>query len=866
MRRISLLFVLSASGAAAKYDSCTEGYKDQIGDTQCDFKNNNEDCAYDGGDCCPCTKFKFWSDDDSAGLRDEFCRDPSSGCLDPRVDMYPNCTDGNIPDIGDGWCDMENNNEECLFDGGDCCNCDRASNESSFSLCADPGAVCYNPAAATVQSSCITGTIDYIGDGWCDPDNNNEGCFYDGGDCCMCTCTNGPLPCGSYGFWCIDPDVITQEANLCVELESPIPACPVELESEWVVESTAQVQALAKAVRCSGGSFHVTWKGKVILDETISIFNGTFLNVTSAGADSAIIGDGKSRLFSVVNASLHLCNLTLSNGNNTYGGAIAASRSRLTFEGVAFTANVASFSGGAIFFNRKTNASFSGEISNTTFTGNAASNHGGALCLESESYVFWTGNSIFSDNSCLGGGGAVFLTGGSYALWTGNTTYTENAAAQEGGALNIRMGSIAVWTAKTHFLGNIAKWGGALFLDKFSIAKWTSESHFIANRADFGGALFLYYESDASWSGKTYFSANAANNAGGALGLADACVATWTAECYFLDNRAGSFGGALTVMTASTAAWTRATLFSNNRALHFAGGAVFASYSASLSWSETTSFISNIANEGGAIFVQDGVMVEWSGETSFISNHARSSGGAVGSVALSSIATPIANYETSKIVFKGTTSFVNNKCGGNGGGMALIQSLDVSFENGGTFSGNIAMSSGGAVFISGTGIGTVFENVSFIENTAQIGGGVRVTASGTTITVDKDKKQMANPTTFDRCIFVGNVAFGTGGAVDSASGQDIYVNTVFKGNIAMMGGALRLAGKVSIDNCSFTDNVSELGGGPAVSNLGFISNVIASNFHDNVFSCMPQTFLDSVKVSNAFFYQRLLRRVLAPFV
>ena len=78
------------------------------------------------------------------------------------------------------------------------------------------------------------------------------------------------------------------------------------------------------------------------------------------------------------------------------------------------------------------------------------------------------------------------------------------------------------------------------------------------------------------------------------------------------------------------------------------------------------------------------------------------------------------------------------------------------------------------------------------------------------------------------------------------------MNTVFKGNIAMMGGALRLAGKVSIDNCSFTDNVSELGGGPAVSNLGFISNVIASNFHDNVFNCMPQTFLDSVKVSNAF--------------
>ncbi|CAN0048651.1 unnamed protein product, partial [Ascophyllum nodosum] len=61
--------------------------------------------------------------------------------------MYPNCTDGVIPDIGDGWCDMVNNNKGCLFDGGDCCDCARASNESSFSLCVDPDATCYSPTA-----------------------------------------------------------------------------------------------------------------------------------------------------------------------------------------------------------------------------------------------------------------------------------------------------------------------------------------------------------------------------------------------------------------------------------------------------------------------------------------------------------------------------------------------------------------------------------------------------------------------------------------------------------------------------------------------------------------------------------------------
>ena len=853
--RISLLLVLSLSGAAAKYDNCAKGDKDKIGNLMCDYENNNEACAYDGGDCCPCTKYSSWSDDYVQEAWDMFCRDPSSGCLDPRVDMYPNCTNGVIPDIGDGWCDAANNNEGCLFDGGDCCGCTRASNQSSFSLCVDPGAACYNPTAVTVQSTCINGRVDYIGNGWCDADNNNKGCLYDGGDCCMCTCTNGQFVyCGFLGFSCVDPDVITKDANLCVELASPIPACPVELQSEWVVESTIQAQALAKAVRCSGGSFHVTWKGKVILDETISIFNGTFVNVTSADADSAIIGDGNSRLFAVVNASLHLCNITLSNGSTTYGGAIAASRSRLTFEGVAFTGNVASSSGGAIFLSRKTYASFVGEILNMTFTGNVAtSGGGGALFVEGESYVSWTGNSIFSVNSCWGDGGAVLLIGGSYAFWTGDTTFTENAAAGQGGALYIAFGSSVVFTANAHFLGNSARMGGALYIFAYSIATWTAESHFVSNRATSGGALFLTYESDASWAAKTCFSSNAVNLFGGAMYVDYASVVTCTAKSYFLDNHAGSYGGAVIVLREGTAAWTAAALFSANSALR-AGGAVFASFSASLSWSETTSLVNNIAWEGGAISVRDGVMVEWSGETSFISNHARSSGGAVGSAPFSSfVALALANNKRSKIVFKGATSFVNNECEANGGGMALVQSLDVSFENDHIiFSGNTAGSSGGAVFIEDTGIGTVFDKVSFIENTAQIGGGVRVTASGTTMTVNTDKKQVANPTTFDRCTFTGNLAFGTGGAVDSASGQDVFTNTLFKGNVAKIGGALRLAGKASVDNCSFNDNVSETGGGPAISNVGFISEVTNSTFHHNAFNCEPMTFLDFVKVSTAF--------------
>ena len=883
--------MLCGAGAVAQYDNCTNGNKDLIGDYMCNNENNIEECAYDGGDCCPCTNYVSWIDDVIPEYFETFCRDPSSGCLDTRLETYPNCTDGFIPDIGDGWCDMSNNNEACHYDGGDCCECGGAHDGSSFSLCVDPGDACYNSDVMPLQSTCITGSIDLIGNGLCNDENNVEDCGYDGGDCCICTCAHGKFfYCGSNGFGCVDPNVIGQDMHLCVESPPTIPACPTGLQSEWVVENATQARELVEAIRCSGGSFHVTWKNKVTLDETVSISDGTFLNVTSASASNAIIvGDGKSRLFAVVNASLHLCNVTLSNGNATYGGAVAASRSKLTFDRVVFAGNVAS-SGGALYLSYGTYVSFDGKTvfykntafqggalymtggsaalwtRNTTFTENTAtSGDGGALYVTDSSSLSWTGSSIFSENRCKGHGGALYMTDGSVASWTGNTTFTKNSAnSGYGGALFILYGS-AVWTATTHFSGNSALYGGALMVTYRSKATWAAESYFLANIANVGGALCLLHFSNASWAGNTFFFANTANWFGGGLYLEDDSIITWTAESHFLGNHAGYEGGAMLVEEGCRATWAAFTIFYANSVDTY-GGAIWAGNGAFLSWSKNTLFINNTAGIGGALFVTDGVGVEWSGETSFISNFALKDGGAVGSVALNSVISVYRNNKISTISMKGTTRIVNNMCGVNGGGMALVQSLAVSFESDDIiFFGNVAGRSGGAVFIGSTGIGTVFVNVRFVENVAQIGGGVLVTQSGNTKTVDTEKRQVENPTTFDRCSFIGNAAFGAGGAVDTASGQDAFVGTLFERNTAKMGGALRLAGKASVVNCSFNENVSELGGGPAVSNIGAMDNVNTCSFHRNVFNCEPQTFLEFIKVSvNS--VERRVRRSLANFV
>lgn len=47
-----------------------------------------------------------------------------------------------------------------------------------------------------------------------------------------------------------------------------------------------------------------------------------------------------------------------------------------------------------------------------------------------------------------------------------------------------------------------------------------------------------------------------------------------------------------------------------------------------------------------------------------------------------------------------------------------------------------------------------------------------------------------------------------------------------------------------MDNCSFVDNSSGEGAGPAVDNIGFVGRITGSSFVGNVFDCQRGTYLD----------------------
>merc|ERR1712216_997663 len=73
-----------------------------------------------------------------------------------------------------GFCDDSNNNCGCDWDEGDCCG--SSGKNKQFNYCSD--CLCLDP---NMQDGCSggCGASAYVGDGFCDDDNNNCGCDWD---------------------------------------------------------------------------------------------------------------------------------------------------------------------------------------------------------------------------------------------------------------------------------------------------------------------------------------------------------------------------------------------------------------------------------------------------------------------------------------------------------------------------------------------------------------------------------------------------------------------------------------------------------------------------------------------------------------
>lgn len=802
----------------ALYGNCM-GSIELMATGYCTFSNNNADCGYDGGDCCPSTCAS--SEDYLCSTDTRYCADPSaSDFANEYYSRYQNCS-GTIEHISNGNCSAENNNLECGYDGGDCCpsTCVEDCTVVDVRHCVDLNATDYNPNAHSDFSAAYPSCEDVsqVADGICNAANNGPECGYDGGDCCACTCRD---PSGSIGCWdntydCADPDA----ANVAYGCRAPptLSPCSSDIAPRWVVSDTVSARQLAMAVNCSGGTFEVEWKGTVKVDQTIGIYDGTEVSIAGVGEDATADGMGVTQLFTMINASLHLTNMTISNGAGQEaggGGGMSAARSHITLSMATFVNNSAN-TGGALLAIDNSDVSC---VKSIFFSENTAATSGGALYLGGNSRFSCTGQSTFFNNSATYSGSACYVEGMSTALWGGETTFMSNEIFEmldgERGTVYVTSMSTATWTGDTIlFVGNI---GGALNVADGATVRWTGRANFSSNHRS-GFAHVTVNEGSVSWSGPTAFA--------GTYGVrAEGSTVFWSGEANFTDRgnkveysevgwntttRFVRISGCALYATRSNVSWSGETVFADNHSGGWNSGALNL-WNANVSWSAKTTFVNNTssADQGGAVGIFFNSSVSWSGDTDFINNKVYAGGeepsGDGGALALD---------DYSEVSWSGRTHFFNNTAPEGRGGAVYALRSTVHWTGETTFERNTAAEDGGSVNawlsdVSWSG------NTLFIDCTADVNGGALYVATSS-------RFYWSGETTF-----VNNTALGNGGAIadykpnsDSAIGN-IVVNgsTTFRGNnCGRNGGALAIIGDTQIafksQDVEFVKNTADSSGG-----------------------------------------------------
>ena len=834
------------------------------------------------------------------------------------------------------------------------------------------------------QTLC-SGDIDSIGDGKCNSKNNNEECDYDGGDCCMCSCIQGVEDCSSNAFDCLDPtDQEMDELYSCGVSPENVP-CSESIQTSWVIKDSTDADELIEAVGCSGGVFDVTWEGFISVGRPIRIVGGTILTITGAGDSPTIDGGNHTQLFTTIDSTIHLGNIHVSNGYGITGGGIASRGSSLYLEDVRFSENIASY-GGAISMSTSSSASFTGVSTfsrnnaseygggivmytnsrviwenDMEFSENYAGNIGGGIYM-AESELSSNGNAFFSNNYA-NLGGAIVVVIQSQSTW--NDCQFVGNSAPVASAFLLSHGSNSSFTGSTLFEGNTGERVGSLYVQENSSASFYEDATFKGNFLESGGTgagIYMQINSTCTFEGETIFENNTISIAdyvsssfGGAMEIRDSvcnfngnttfernggveegvlrgifsgqmiggAMNIYGSEVYFsneslfLSNTATFGGGAISV-SSSSMEWTGSVLFSNN-SVYGLGGSIFSSNSDLIWFGENTVFEnsraydeSNPAKAGGGAIVLHGSDARWRGNTSFIgcnttgsggailmfdsdyqffsadpvtflfsensalieggaihinngsggsfsaeiggtyfiSNTAGSNGGAIGGFGIQEDQDLIG---TSVAGLHGNVSFVNNSCGGNGGAIILLDGLEVNLPGGYyvedvlSFTSNSAGLYGGAIYMSGQDHGgSEFYEIEFTSNVAQIGGAMYISGSGNKY-VQADQED--SPVRITNCTFTSNEAFVSGGAIESSAGKDVITESVFKSNVAPAGGSVRLAGTSIMTGCVFEDNISLEGNGPAVSNIG--SLVSGNNtFTGNIFDCKEGEFLEYVSMTD----------------
>ncbi|MBO7610881.1 MAG: hypothetical protein J6T23_01575 [Elusimicrobia bacterium] len=364
------------------------------------------------------------------------------------------------------------------------------------------------------------------------------------------------------------------------------------------------------AIYNTGSTSKIDISSDVTFSENTAKYGGAIYNTSGQvyiSSNIAFSGNTASSyggaIYNYNNSQVYISSNVVFSGNKAInsgqGGAIY-NLGTMRIDNVIFSSNSATY-GGAIY-NAKTST-----ITNTTFSDNSAS-YGGALygsqITLGEGVVF-TGNRTTSS-----GGGAIYSTGSLYV--SSGTIFTENQAvnsnAGNGGAIyssgKVEMGDGVIFSSNSAKGSNSnTGFGGAIYMSNNSNNVTIGDNAvFDSNYAySRGGAVYVYSRGTLNIGDNATFSNNS-SSAGGVLYSGG--ETTIGANAIFSSNTGSSTGGAIYVNTGGVTIKENATFESNSTTN--SGGAIY--NGTSLTIENGAKFISNTASAiyyysagGGAI-------------------------------------------------------------------------------------------------------------------------------------------------------------------------------------------------------------------------------------------------------------------------
>ncbi|MBP5620497.1 MAG: hypothetical protein J6X44_00635, partial [Thermoguttaceae bacterium] len=403
---------------------------------------------------------------------------------------------------------------------------------------------------------------------------------------------------------------------------------------------------------------------------TLTATRTTFANNVAANGGAVYVKSGS--------ASFNGCFFTENQATKGDGGAINSTASSLTIDNAGFLKNTCANAGGAVYVDGEKNS----EFVDVKFIDNAGVD-GGAIYHDSQALSL--DQALFSGNQATQNGGALYVSLNASSMITGGT-FSANSASLNGGAI---YNEGALYLTGGDFDSNAAqKSGGALYSSYYFEIR---DGAFSDNQAAENGGAIYNGSAITSWLLRVSVDDSTALEGAGLYNKGK-IKAT---DSSFSNNTAELYGGGISNLGD---AYVAQSIFNDNKAMgvNGAGGAVLNYPNATLSLVNSTLYSNAVPDGSGGAIANNGTARI--AASTIDKNSAGEFGGGV--------------YNGGALTFQYAT--ISDNASNNGGGVANVYGSS-SESIGSTFWGNVATTNGGAFYCYGP---TSFQNCVIAYNAA----------------------------------------------------------------------------------------------------------------------------------------------------